>query len=159
MTRAIEKAIEHENWKRARTLVRAALRREPASHWLIARFALTYYEEHDYERALAFAEKARDIAPHCPLALWELAGSLDMLGRDRDAIAIYRRLIRRGVESIAFDDCGEGLAWPGRAALSPTVGIESPVASAKLAVARMRYVPSRGISRCAGRAAGQFTRS
>jgi tetratricopeptide (TPR) repeat protein len=111
MSRAIETAIKKEDWKRARRLVRAALRQQPDSHWLIARLALTYYEEHNYEHSLTIAEQARKTAPHCPLVLWELAGSLDMLGRHRTAIAIYRRLIRRGVESITFGDCGEGLAW------------------------------------------------
>lgn len=111
MSHVIERAIKLEEWKRARKLVRAALRKEPDSHWLIARLALTFYEEHKYKQALAIAKQAYEIAPNCPLVLWELGGALDMLGRARDAIVIYRRLIRRGVESIAFGDCGEGLSW------------------------------------------------
>ncbi|MBM4299403.1 MAG: tetratricopeptide repeat protein [Deltaproteobacteria bacterium] len=73
--------------------------------------ATTYYEEHDYKRALTIGQQAHDIAPLCPLVLWDLAGTFDMLGRQHDAIGVYRRLIRRGVEAIAFGDCGEGLAW------------------------------------------------
>jgi tetratricopeptide (TPR) repeat protein len=111
MGSAIESAIKRDDWKGARRLLRAALRRQPDSHWHLTRLALTYYEQHDYRRALSIEERAYDIAPHCPLVLWDLAGTIDMLGRHRDAIAIYRKLIRRGVESIAFGDCGEGLAW------------------------------------------------
>jgi len=33
-----------------------------------------------------------------------------MLGQNHAALKIYRRLVRRGIEEIAFDDCGEGLA-------------------------------------------------
>src|SRR4051794_28575233 len=111
MSRGIESAIKREDWKEARRLVRAALRRQPDSHWLIARLALTYYEEFDYERALTIGQQAYKLAPNCPLVLWEMAGTLDMLKRHREAIPIYRRLVRRGVESVAYGDCGEGLAW------------------------------------------------
>lgn len=111
MSREIEKAIKREDWKETRRLVRAALRRQPDSHWLLARLAITYYEVFDYEHALTIGEQAFELAPYCPLFLWDLAGTFDMLGRHRDAISIYRRLIRRGVESIAFGGCGEGLAW------------------------------------------------
>jgi tetratricopeptide (TPR) repeat protein len=44
------------------------------------------------------------------MVLWEIAGALEMLDRQREAIAIYRRLVKRGVEKIAFGDCGEGMA-------------------------------------------------
>ena len=111
MSSAIENAIRRDDWKGARRLIRAALRRQPDSHWLVTRLSLTYYEEHDYERALIIEKRAYEVAPHCPLVLWDLAGTFDMLGRHRKAIAIYRRLIRRGVQSIAFGNCGEGLAW------------------------------------------------
>ena len=111
MSREIENAIDREDWTGARRLVCAALRRRPDSHWLIARLAVTYYEEFDYELALTIGQQAYKLAPHCPLVLWDLAGTLDTLERRREAIPIYRRLIKRGVESIAFGDCGEGLAW------------------------------------------------
>jgi hypothetical protein len=34
-----------------------------------------------------------------------------MLGRTNEALAIYQHLIKRGVDRIAYDDCGEGLTW------------------------------------------------
>jgi tetratricopeptide (TPR) repeat protein len=110
MSRAIEKAIESENWKRARNLIRARLRREPRDHWLLARLGLTYYEERAYSRALRCEVRALSIQPSCPLALWDYAGSLQMLGREREALRTYKRLIRRGVRSLAYGRCGEGLA-------------------------------------------------
>jgi tetratricopeptide (TPR) repeat protein len=111
VSREIEDAIKQDDWKRARRLARAALRREPESHWLLTRLALTYYEEFDYERALVIGQQAYELAPHCPLVLWGLGGTLDTLGRHSDAAAIFQGLIRRGVETVAYGDCGEGLAW------------------------------------------------
>jgi hypothetical protein len=34
-----------------------------------------------------------------------------MLDRNKEAISIFRRLIRRGIDKIAYDECGEGKAW------------------------------------------------
>jgi len=111
MSKAIEKAIEKNDWPRARALLRRALKRDPDSHWLITRLGLTYYEQRQYKRALHYSEKALALSPRCPLVLWDYAGCLDMLGRPKEAISIYRRLIRRGVDRIAHGDCGEGIAW------------------------------------------------
>lgn len=111
MTDAIENAIQRDQWKSARRLINAAIRRQPKNHWLLARLALTYYEERDYKRALAIGQKAKSIAPQCPLVLWEIAGAFEMLGQHEKAMAIYRRLIRRGAETLAVGDCGEGLSW------------------------------------------------
>ena len=44
MSDAIEKAIAREAWPASRGLMTAALRREPRSHRLLTRLALTYYE-------------------------------------------------------------------------------------------------------------------
>ena len=111
MSQDIEAAIKRSDWPRARSLVRAALRKEPDSHWLITRLSLTYYEEREYERSLVLLQRAYKIAPSCPLVLWDLAGTFDMLERYQEAISVYRRLLRRGVTSVAFGDCGEGIAW------------------------------------------------
>jgi hypothetical protein len=34
-----------------------------------------------------------------------------MLGRTREALAVCRGLVRRGVSAIPFGDCGEDIAW------------------------------------------------
>ncbi len=106
----IESLIEADDWKSARSLIRAALRTEPVNHWLLSRLALTHYEEFKYEKALEYETRALALAPNCPLALWGYAGALAMLGREREALEVYRRLVRRGAASIAYGECGEGLA-------------------------------------------------
>lgn len=106
----IESLIREGRWSEARNAITAALRITPTSHWLIARLGLTYYEQRDYSRAVTFAARALEVAPRCPLALWDYAGALQMLDRHAEAVAIYQRLIRRGPLRIADDPCGEGLA-------------------------------------------------
>jgi tetratricopeptide (TPR) repeat protein len=80
------------------------------SDWLLTRLSLTYYEQCDYERSLRYSEKAFVLAPRCPLVIWDYAGTLEMLGEFQKAADFYHRLIRRGVPSLAYDECGEGMA-------------------------------------------------
>jgi tetratricopeptide (TPR) repeat protein len=108
MSKAIEAAIRKEKWKEARQLIRAELKKEPGNHWLLTRLGLTYYEERAYRKSLSYSQKALKLAPLCPLALWDYAGSLQMLGRHRMALGVYRQLLSRGATRIAREDCGEG---------------------------------------------------
>ncbi len=110
MSKEIEEAIELENWEKARALIKSQLKQFPNDHWLLTRLGLTYYEQRQYKRSLHYSEKALSISPHCPLVLWDYAGSLDMLQRTEEAIAIYKRIIRRGIDQIAYGECGEGKA-------------------------------------------------
>ena len=107
----IEQLIEAERWVDARKACLAWLERSPEDHWLMARVALTHYEQGDYEAALAWADKAQALAPDCPLVLWERAGALDMLEREAEALATYRGLLERGSERVGGEVCGEGVAW------------------------------------------------
>ena len=111
MSSSIENLISIENWPEARRAIRSRLRSSPNDHWLLTRLGLTYYEEKRYEQALKYELRALEKAPNCPLVLWDYAGSLDMLDQRQQALAVYRRLIRRGIPAIAYGDCGEGLAW------------------------------------------------
>lgn len=109
--RQIEQLIGAQKWACARRALRAKLRVSPDDHWLLTRLSLTYYEEHRYNEALEYSFRAVTEAPDCPLALLDYAGSLQMLDQTQAALDVYSRLIRRGVDEIAFGDCGEGLAW------------------------------------------------
>ena len=44
-----------------------------------------------------------------PESHW-LLSRLALIGREREALKIYKRLIDRGAQSIAYGECGEGLA-------------------------------------------------
>jgi tetratricopeptide (TPR) repeat protein len=105
----IERAIQSEDWAAARMLIQRELINAPADHWLLSRLALTYYEQRNYRRALHLDARALQIAPYCPLAIWGYAGSLDMLGRDKEALHLYRWLLSWGEEELAYGECGEGI--------------------------------------------------
>jgi tetratricopeptide (TPR) repeat protein len=93
---AIEAAIADEDWSGARALIVAELKKTPQDHWLLARLSTTYYEERQYSKALEIIERALRLMPNCPLALWDHAGTLSAVGRPRDALKIYSRLIKKG---------------------------------------------------------------
>jgi len=105
----IEEAIERDEWPKARTLIKRWLRVKPDDHWLLTRLGLTYYEQRQYKRALHYELKALQIEPYCPLAIWDYAGTLDMLGRKKEALSIYRWLISWGEDRLAYGQCGEGI--------------------------------------------------
>lgn len=108
---AIEARIAADDWDGARGLIERELRRRPDDHWLLARLALTYYEQYDYATALRYATQAQGLAPDCPLVLWEVAGAIDMLEREREAIDMYARIVSRNLDDLAHGPCGEGVAW------------------------------------------------
>ena len=107
----IERLIRSHDWVAARKVILAELRSSPKSHWLLSRLGLTFYEQQRYTQALRYSLRALAEMPNCPLALWDYAGSLEMLDRTQEALKVYLHLIRRGICSVAFGDCGEGLAW------------------------------------------------
>jgi tetratricopeptide (TPR) repeat protein len=111
MSKEIEKLINAEEWRASRKKIRLALQNKPDDHWLLTRLSLTYYEERNYRRALSYNIKAMRQAPTCPLVLWDYAGTLSMLDRNKEAIAVFEKLVKRGIESIAYGKCGEGIAW------------------------------------------------
>jgi tetratricopeptide (TPR) repeat protein len=106
----VEQLIAREDWAAAQRLLRSRLTREPGSHWLLARLSLTYYEQRQYQRALRYSARALEVAPRCPVVLWDHAGALQMLGRHAEAVSIYARLVRRDVDRLARGPCGEGRA-------------------------------------------------
>jgi tetratricopeptide (TPR) repeat protein len=112
----IEELIADEAWGQAQTVIEKQLAKEPHDHWLWSRLSAVKYEQRDYQGALADAEKALEIVPDCPLAQWDYAGALDMLGRPKEALAVYRDLFHRGDEQLETPDedaeeCWEGKEW------------------------------------------------
>ena len=107
----LDAALKREDWISARRLLQTALKREPHDHWLLTRLATTYYEDRDYDTALRFSEKAFSEQPDCPLVLWDYASALDMTGQTEAAIEVWKQLVDAGAESIAANECSEGLRW------------------------------------------------
>jgi hypothetical protein len=112
----IETLIAAEEWEKAQKAIEKQLDKEPDSHWLWSRLSCVKYEQRDYKGALDAAQRALTIVPDCPLALWDQANALDMLGSTKEAGLIYSRLLRRGFQEIKEPDedaeeCWEGEQW------------------------------------------------
>jgi tetratricopeptide (TPR) repeat protein len=102
---------EREEWQKAIAVNNELLAKYPNDHWLLTRQGSNYYEALQYRTALKYSKKALKLAPHCPLVLWDHANVLDMLSKKKEARLVYRRLLRRGVEHLAYGECGEGVRW------------------------------------------------
>ena len=100
-----------EKWSAAKRLIERETAVNADDHWLLTRLSAAVYELRDYEKAFEILQSALELAPNCPLVLWDLAGTYAMLGKYHEAISVYKRLIKRGVRSIAIDECGEGTSW------------------------------------------------
>ena len=112
LSEKINDLFAQEKWPEARAQIeKEVAKRGEADHWLLTRLSTTYYEERQYKKALQLLEQARPLAPECPLVLWDYAGTLDALGRSKEAIEVYLDLIQRDAKRIAVEECGEGLAW------------------------------------------------
>lgn len=113
LSEKINNLFNKEKWDDARALIEGELTK-PGNindHWLLTRLATTYYEKKEYPTALEHLKKAKELAPRCPLVLWEYAGTLDALGKFDEAIDVYVSLLRRGAPAIANEECGEGTEW------------------------------------------------
>jgi tetratricopeptide (TPR) repeat protein len=111
VSKVIEEHYREERWAKARNLILRELKSDPNDHWYLTRLSGTYYEEHKYKKARQASDRAVKLAPHCPLVLWDRAGIVEMSGQPIQAIAIWKRLLKRGTKSVAFGTCGEGLTW------------------------------------------------
>lgn len=108
----IEAALAREDWEGARILIARELEKDPLNHWLLARLSTTYYEQRQYAKATQLIQEAHQLCPTCPLVLWDYAGTLDALGKSKEALKIYGQLIRQGPRSLGeANPCGEGLEW------------------------------------------------
>jgi tetratricopeptide (TPR) repeat protein len=97
-------------WKKARALLQAERERKPDSHWVLTQLGVTHYEERRYQHALGLFQASLQLVPDCPLTLWNLAGTLDALGKHNDAAEIYTCLLKSN-KSAKEDPCWESKEW------------------------------------------------
>jgi tetratricopeptide (TPR) repeat protein len=112
----IETLISKSKWEQAQAVIEKQLKKEPGDHWLWARLSGVKYEQRDYRGASKAAEKAREIVPDCPLAIWSYANAREMLGETKGAMRFYAQLFQRGFKQLQepdedADECWEGPDW------------------------------------------------
>jgi len=98
-------------WTELREFLFKWLNEDPDNHWILLHIAEANYQEKQFDQALEYAEKAFKFAPRCPLAMWEYGETLDRIGRHEEAAFLYKRLIRKGINRVAYGECGEGIRW------------------------------------------------
>lgn len=103
--------FKRNQYNQAIHFIKSKLLLDPRNHWLLTRLGTAYYEKHEYRKALKFCKRALRIKPECPLALWDYAGTISSLGRKKEAINVWKKIIKRGIKKIAYDECGEGLVY------------------------------------------------
>jgi len=97
-------------WEEARVLLEQERARRPRDHWVVTQLGVTLYEQSRYREALALFLESRELLDDCPLTLWNLAGTLDALGRYSEAVQIYAWLLRSEVTA-SEHPCWESAAW------------------------------------------------
>ncbi len=107
----IEKLIAARQWRAARALIQDELLSNPTDHWLWTTLGLTYYEAREYAKALSCSRRAVELAPSCPLVLWDFAGCLYMNNQEPSAFAIWTLLLSMDLEEVAYGEDGEGMDW------------------------------------------------
>ena len=105
----IDKVVGKEDWVKARPLIKKAIKKYPDDFYLLTQLAVTYYEQKNYEQAFEAIKKAYELEPTEPLVMWHYAGTLDMLGDKPKAIDVFKRIVKKGPEKIAYIDTTEGL--------------------------------------------------
>ncbi len=108
--RTVDALLQQSEWEEARTLIERELSGQPDNHWLLTQLGVTYYEQGRYREALAPLLSSLEIVADCPLTLWNLAGTLDALGKTESAIPIYTWLLR-SKKSPDDDPCWESAEW------------------------------------------------
>lgn len=102
---AAEAMIEGGDWLAARRVLETALQTSPHDHWMRSRLGATYYEVGDYTGALQQFEDAKVLLSKCPIAIWDLAGTLQQLERHGPAVELYGSLVQRQVGWLSKDPC------------------------------------------------------
>src|SRR5437867_3450047 len=89
----IDDLFQRGQWEAARKQLEAERQKDPANHWLLTQLGVTFYEQERYEKALELFQASRELMANCPLTLWNLAGTLDALGKHSAAARIYTWLL------------------------------------------------------------------
>jgi hypothetical protein len=110
LSEKINELFHRCKWEAARKLLEAERDKNPDDHWVLTQLGVTFYEQRRYEEALQLFLESLKIVPDCPLTLWNLAGTLDALGKTTQAIHIYTWLLESNV-SPEQDACWESKEW------------------------------------------------
>ncbi len=111
LSEEIDICFDNDDWLTASDILQNAIDKHPDDHWILTRLSSVYYEMRKYDKSLQLSKRAIKIAPACPLVLSNHASVLDMLKREKEATNIWNTLIKKGIDEVAYGECGEGRTW------------------------------------------------
>jgi tetratricopeptide (TPR) repeat protein len=110
LNQKIDDLFQKSKWHQARRLLEKERDKNPDDHWILTQLGVTFYEEGNYQEALSWFLKSLRIVESCPLTLWNIAGTLDALGKYNDAVRIFSWLLESQT-SPEEDPCWENSEW------------------------------------------------
>jgi tetratricopeptide (TPR) repeat protein len=102
----INDLFNQRKWEEARQILELERERDPQNHWVLTQLGVTFYEQFEYNHALKIFLASLNILNDCPLTLWNLAGTLDSLGKPDRAVEIYTWLLQSRITADE-DPCWE----------------------------------------------------
>ncbi len=107
----IKRLLEEEKYQAARRLLLKDLKKDPDDPYILAIISMTFYEQYKYKKARDYAVRAHNLAPWDPLYIWYYAAALNMLGQTQEAIALYKSILKMGVNRVGSVATTEGIRW------------------------------------------------
>lgn len=102
----------NENFNEAIILLNNILLKEgKGSFWIYSRLSSCYYELMDYDKALFYAKKAYRLNPNSPLVLWDYAGALTMLKKEKKAIELLKRIQNMSDDLTIYGFTDSDIKW------------------------------------------------
>lgn len=108
ITNKVNEYFDTENYEAAKQFLLKKNEESLDDHWLLAQLAICIYELRDYKTALNYSQQAIELVPDCPLAQDYHAIILFANNRVEEAAQIWTALIEKGIDEIAYGQCGEG---------------------------------------------------
>jgi len=102
INKRIERAFSQRNWTKVISLAQKELRRQPNDIWLLSTLQGGYLEKGEDKKALQIAKKIYNISPSV-LNTVNYATALAVDEQYREAISLYKKLLRRNVYNITSD--------------------------------------------------------
>ena len=77
------------------------MKQQTSHHEILIRRGLRFHESFRYSEALPFFKEAIRLSPNCPSAIYNLANTLHMLGKDKEAHDLLSKLLRMSDNQLA----------------------------------------------------------
>ena len=107
----IHELWKDEKWDEIITILNKEIIKYPKEYWLYTTLSEVYFIIKKYEESYYFAEKAMQIQPKDMLVVYNYGHALSKIGKHKEAIVEWDKILNKNIEDIAYGKYGEGLRW------------------------------------------------